>query len=390
MIPYQKITGMKLALAVAAITLHSCFRIPVMSPPSRLGTKKVGSQELIVDGSVTIERSEDRTSALLKFDASTDINCSISFFLTAEPQSDYSTLTWVPCKGPLPARNFTETVSPLKPEVDSYTFLLKAWPANGLETAAVVRSIVESSSPQKNSNFFVMRLDLVRKQAQIATHKISTTLDDWIKPHLDATGCRLLAQGSADFPNFGDRQDDNSLMRASSKGLFTGLSESNATDLSSLLLTGSTIQWNTKNWLITTQMKSSSGTLRLNIPAQLKSASLASGESSTNMSVDELMDSDPPRLSIPSQNPLKLSWSTTGTTTQSVVHFIASSDHSPSGIYCSYPVAAGTGDVDANLLAKLDSGLYWGTLYLDTFELRPKDQWVIRSSDWRTVPITKL
>lgn len=375
-----------LVLAVPVAVTTSCLKA---SPSHRSMSSQTFGAETAIAGPVSIVRAADGLSATISFTTNFHASCKLAWYQDVSPNPDPTTLTWTACTSPQPGKDFKETASDLKTEI-SYAFALKIWAQGQTEDKAIIKTIHENATTADPASRYTFRVDLPTSTAQIDGYTYATGLEGVQKDFLQTFACKPIESGRT-FP--GTRLASMPLNLVTASGFLPGVSTTNDDLAQGLTIVSTNQNYANTQWSLSVQSKSSSETVKLEIPPQLSSITATQDPSkstlTSNIIVENtLEDVDLPAFMMGSTSPLNVTWTTNRSVDNSTALIIVTlTGPGHSGIMCGFDPKSGAGAIPGDMLVKFGTGRGFLTVRLETVQIPTKDRWFAQVIDWRTVQV---
>lgn len=367
-------------LAACLVAVTACKLVAPLKAPRRLGSKDTG---LVIQESISLERSADGSTLTLSFETREAASCKIGFYVPSTGKASSETPT--PCASSS-ATKFTETLTGV-PKDQLITAMIKIWPSRQSESASVLVSIPEAlpSAGENNINLLLVdmgagRLDLSSISANMPPSELiarsigiktqQCALSDAVAQANPVVKGPLLLQG------------------ATSRGFINATtSRASPTVLGGSFLSA---QRESSEWNVTARSSAGFGRLRIAKPTLMASA-IFSGRDQSQGTDDALEDIDPPAIKLAGGSSMVASWTLSGDPKGAVATLTIAPSGSFPGITCSAPAANLKITIPQDLVAKIPANnRIWSSLRIDSWQALDKERWAVRVSDWKSMGVQRL
>jgi hypothetical protein len=379
LIRYKTRWAVIIGAAQVALCLAGCKFAAAPKAPRRAGAH----DSVIIPESVTFERSLDRLSINLNFEARVAANCKFGFFPTSSEKKSVSTYT--PCVG-RSATKFNETVSGL-PKDQMVTIVIMSWSAKDDEKTAKGLLITESPPNADRDTINVFSVDLGGGRLELSaiagsdspSASLSTALSKVQSP-----SCNL----NNVAPAYMASRKSNQVLSVTSRGFINA----GATVISNSAVAGSfaIVQRQSTEWSITARTANGYGQIRFAKPTLLKSATFA-GRDQAPADDDFLEDVDPPSLKLTASQTFVASWVLDGDPKNSMITLSIAPSGGFKGVTCTAPASLGKITIPTALVSQLPQNeRLWVSMRLDSWQAFDDARWLARVSDWKSLGAQRL
>lgn len=383
----DRLLQMRLITFLVALlaTLSACSLFP-NSKANRRASSGGGSSDVFVDGSIGVERSGDGTSATLRFETKATASCSIAWYpQNTNPAPTVSSLKWQQCVSPQPGRVFAEQITGLDPSM-TYTYVVRLWAPGQKPEQGGIQRINEGVTPVDPNSVQFLNFDLTAKGARLESVGAGAGLDEARQKLLATSECHESTGADLDSP-LGAALAKTDVIRMSSRGLVTGMTEQNSEIAGTLLMNQLSLVTTSSDWLLNIQSGGASGALRLNKPAFFKDVSATTTTKSSLVDV-VLEDTDQSPIIIKKTSPVTIQWSLDGDLSSSVVRINLISYATARSIHCAAASTQASLTIPASLLTGFVAGKGALHVRVDTVQSYSAQRWLVRSTDWRTAGVS--
>ena len=362
------------------ISLPSCFLMPKQTTPARTLKPAQQQGDVFSEGLFEIERSEDNTGAIIRFETLFTASCRIAFFPTESPPSEAAKYAWADCASPQPGRKFSESIKGLE-TTKLYTVAIKLWSIEQTADQGIMYRVNEQTSGDS-----IFRVDIKTLSGMLESLNFVRPPSEQVKLMVSPDPCKFFDKPET-RPSPGELNDGHKIGRLSSRGFLTGATGVAPAGAGLRSFKGSSLQAASTEWVLNIQSKGSSGSLRVKRPAAINSVTLTQGGNSLEM-VDSLLDdSDTAAFVLSKSIDLSVKWSLDGAPDNGVLILAIKSHVSSGSLECRLSATEKSATISAANLGKFAAGrgaLSFAVETVQGFELK---RWIIRATDWRSQPI---
>jgi hypothetical protein len=382
--------GRLLLVIAIAVTMSGCN---LLKPKKKSGAAS-GGPSYIDRTSILIDRSDDGSTAFVRWKTKKVVLCELSFYSQedgGEPTKAAPTVQ--ACANAEPKNDFVESLKGVRADT-LYYVVISVWPKGSTKEKG--ESLTVRETPNNNvvgggdgkfQDLLVARFNIPLRLAEFHRHAFGAATEiKTIKTKLvRKLGC---AQGKTpkDGP-FREADKDIQISGLATRDFAAGNAVKHPDFAERLQTAYASLNDGAEKWTLTYER----GGGDVSVPVKPISRILnLEMESSEIVAFDEgqLAEAADP-LAVDTSKPLKFAW-TTGTLLESsyLTVQIGRPDYD-NAIYCVFDAAKKRGEVPAAMLEKLDDGRHVVLAELSTNQLWVKDGWLINNFDWRSGRIEK-
>lgn len=361
------------------MSLSSCFLMAKQTTPART-LKPAQQQDVFSEGLFEIERTEDNTGAIIRFETPFTASCRLAFFPTESPPSEAAKYVWTDCASPQPGRKFSESIKGLE-TAKLYTVAIKLWSIEQTSDQGTMYRVSEQGSGDS-----VFRVDLKTLGGTLESLHSVRPPSEQVKLIVSPEPCKFFDKPEArSVPS--EANQTHRIGRLSSRGFLTGATGAATTGAGLLSFKGTSLQAASTEWVLNIQSKGSSGSLRVKRPAAISSVTLTQGSNSLEM-VDSLLDdSDTAAFVLSPSIDLSVKWSLNEIPDNGVLILAIKSHVSSGALECRFAAAEKVATISVANLGKFAAGRGALSFAVETVQGFESKRWIIRATDWRSQPI---
>jgi hypothetical protein len=364
------------------------FLVPLVLASCKIQSfdKRTGKGGAVLDTSfVFIERTPNRTEAVVRFRTKVPANCHIRYW-SDDPQSGgKDNAVEQKCQNNQPKIEFSEIIKPLSPAA-LYTVEIAVWGRSGAFDQAEKFTVSEGENAIDKNDLFVARVNLQLRTTEIHRHRLGQTANAEVLTRVikDDYGCGKNLENAIPYNAAHRIFKVESL---SFRGFASGESSPHKVNSSFRRIRFNTIarssQW---EWGFTVLGKSFSFNLE---PATvMTNALVTTGETPTEIKDAQLTIS--PREIVDYQaGDLKVNWTLENQTQSSYIIIQVSNVGMANSISCLFDPKSGSGVIPASLLTNLDKKKHDLFIAVVSYQLDLSNQeqlkpaWLVETTDWK-------
>lgn len=365
--------------AILCLAAYSC----------KLDSKNLrsGGAGAVLDTSfVYIERTPNRTEAIVRFRTKVPAQCHIKFWSDTVGNGKDSAINQ-DCANTEPKRDFSEVIKPLSP-TDFYTVEIAVWGRAGAFDRAEKFTVREGENAVDKNDLFVARVNLQLRTTEVHRHRLGAPADSSVLSKVVETSFGCQKDLSAQIPFHAAEQ----MFKAESlsfRGFATG--ESSAHKLNSSFRR---VRFNTiapsNEWEWTFTVLGQSFSFNLN-PASLFSKVIVSDQESNSIEIRDSQLTVNPReiLSRTGSGDLKITWTMDNPSDSSYVLVQLGNPGSSDSITCVFDPKTGSGLIAKEEIAKLGKKNHDLLVGVVSYQLdlsnqqQSKPAWLVETTDWK-------
>ena len=355
----------------------------------RKSSKRNASGSGFIDrNSVTITRTQTRSSAVVEFKTTNDSLCSISFW----PQNgDASKATDSNCSSPTAQTAHSQIIKNLPKE--DQTFRIRAWTPDNLKQEELVinEADVKGDDQITADSLVIARLDVPLRTAELHINNPDKALSaEELKNRLTPSpGCQK--QPLNTMGDLSAATGNISLLQGiSTRGFGAATAKQHPNFSDRLRLYYNILQFSDR-WEWFFDLNESSQSFAVRSAAQLLTAELNYDGNAFPLDAPKLLESETP-ISMTGKE-LKARWTTSNLPDIAYIGIQIGKTGQKNTFSCIFPASSGEGSIAKELVDQLTKDTYVVLLSLESAQIQtPKDNgplWLLSASDWRSTRIIK-